>query len=132
MRGQHERTGSLFSFPSCADRIPARPPLRRIRKLADQAPDRLRPTAWPLYPSDGWPTVPLEQVLLEPLNGTPRCSGHGEPLSRCPGCGVEASVKSKRAVERTAGACQWPPEKMVSILTPTFRNACPRWNSVPF
>jgi hypothetical protein len=42
MRGQQERSGSLFSYVSIEERIPASHPLRRIRKLADQALDRLK------------------------------------------------------------------------------------------
>ena len=45
MRGQQERSGSLFSYVSIEERIPANHPLRRIRKLADQALDRLNPTS---------------------------------------------------------------------------------------
>jgi hypothetical protein len=44
MRGQQERSGSLFSYVSIEERIPASHPLRRIRKLADQALNRLNPT----------------------------------------------------------------------------------------
>ena len=44
MRGHRERSGSLFSYVSIEERIPASHPLRRIRKLADQALDRLNPT----------------------------------------------------------------------------------------
>jgi hypothetical protein len=44
MRGQQERSGSLFSYVTIKERIPASHPLRRIRKLADQALDRLNPT----------------------------------------------------------------------------------------
>ena len=51
MRGQRERSGSLFSYVSIEERIPASHPLRRIRKLADQALDRLNPTFCELY---GW------------------------------------------------------------------------------
>jgi hypothetical protein len=40
MRGQRERSGSLFSYVSIEERIPATHPLRRIWKLADQALDR--------------------------------------------------------------------------------------------
>jgi hypothetical protein len=45
MRGQQERSGSLFSYVSIEERIPLNHPLRRIRKLADQALDRLNPRA---------------------------------------------------------------------------------------
>jgi transposase len=67
MRGQQERTGSLFSYVSIEDRIPASHPLRRIRKLADQALDRLNPTFCQLYASEGRPSVPPEQLLLASL-----------------------------------------------------------------
>jgi transposase len=67
MRGQQERSGSLFSYVSIEDRIPAGHPLRRIRKLADQALDRLNPTFCKLYASEGRPSVPPEQLLLASL-----------------------------------------------------------------
>jgi hypothetical protein len=43
MRGHRESSGSLFSYVSIEEMIPASNPLRRIRKLADQALDRLNP-----------------------------------------------------------------------------------------
>jgi transposase len=67
MRGQQERSGSLFSYVSIEERIPASHPLRRIRKLADQALDRLNPTLCELYASEGRPSVPPEQLLLASL-----------------------------------------------------------------
>ena len=51
MRGQQERSGSLFSYVSIEERIPSSHPLRRIRKLADQALERLNPTFCQLYAS---------------------------------------------------------------------------------
>jgi transposase len=67
MRGQQERTGSLFSYVSIEERIPARHPLRRIRKLADQALDRLNPTFCQLYAFKGRPSVTPEQLMLASL-----------------------------------------------------------------
>jgi transposase len=67
MRGQQERSGSLFSYVSIEDRIPAHHPLRRIRQLAYQALDRLNPTFCQLYASEGRPSVPPEQLLLASL-----------------------------------------------------------------
>jgi transposase len=67
MRGQQERSGSLFSYVSIEERIPASHPLRRIRKLADQALDRLNPTFCRLYASEGRASVPPEQLLLASL-----------------------------------------------------------------
>ena len=67
MRGQQERSGSLFSYVSIEERIPTSHPLRRIRKLADQALDRLNPTFCRLYALEGRPSVPPEQLLLASL-----------------------------------------------------------------
>jgi transposase len=64
MRGQQERSGSLFSYVSIEERIPANHLLRRIRTLANQALDRLNPTFCELYASEGRPSVPPEQLLL--------------------------------------------------------------------
>ena len=64
MRGQQERTGPLFSYVSTEDRIPKGHPLRQVRKLADQALDRLNPTFCRLYPEGGRPSIPPEQLLL--------------------------------------------------------------------
>ena len=64
MRGPRERSGSLFSYVSIEERIPASHPLRRIRRLADQALDRLNPTFCQLYPEGGRPSIPPEQQLL--------------------------------------------------------------------
>ena len=64
MRGQQERTGLLFSYISTEDRIPASHPLRQVRRLADQALDRLNPTFCQLYPEGGRPSIPPEQQLL--------------------------------------------------------------------
>ena len=64
MRGQQERTGPLFSYISTEDRIPASHPLRQVRRLADQALDRLNPTFCRLYPDGGRPSIPPEQLLL--------------------------------------------------------------------
>ena len=67
MRDQQERSGSLFSYVSTEEQIPASHPLRRIRKLADQALDRLSPTFCKLYAAEGRPSVPPEQLLLASL-----------------------------------------------------------------
>ncbi|NDC35177.1 MAG: IS5 family transposase, partial [Synechococcaceae bacterium WB9_2_112] len=64
MRGQQERTGPLFSYISTEDRIPASHPLRQVRRLADQALDRLNPAFCKLYPEGGRPSIPPEQLLL--------------------------------------------------------------------
>jgi transposase len=67
MRGQQERAGSLFSYVSIEDRNLASHPLRRIRKLADEALDQLNPTFCEQYAAEGRPSVPPEQLLLASL-----------------------------------------------------------------
>jgi transposase len=64
MRGQQDRNGPLFSYISTEDRIPKAHPLRQVRRLADQALDRLIPTFCRLYPEGGRPSIPPEQLLL--------------------------------------------------------------------
>ncbi|KEF41499.1 MAG: transposase [Cyanobium sp. CACIAM 14] len=64
MRGQQDRTGPLFSYVSTEERIPKAHPLRQVRRLADQALDRLNPTFCRLYPEGGRPSIPPEQLLL--------------------------------------------------------------------
>ena len=67
MRGQQERSGSLFICVSIEERIPASHPLRRIRTLADKVLDRLNPTFCALYAAEARLSVPPEQLLLASL-----------------------------------------------------------------
>jgi transposase len=64
MRGLQECTGPLFSSNSIEDRIPSSHPLHQVRRLADQAMDRLTPTFCKLYPKGGRPSITPEQLLL--------------------------------------------------------------------
>ena len=64
MRGQQERSGPLFSYVSTEERFPRAHPLRQLRRLADQALDRLNPAFCRLYPDGGRPSIPPEQLLL--------------------------------------------------------------------
>ena len=52
----------MFSYVSIEERIPTSHPLRRIRKLADQALDRLNPTFCRLYALEGRPSVPSDHI----------------------------------------------------------------------
>ena len=71
MRGQQERTGPLFSYLSTEDRIPKGHPLRQMRRLADQALDRLNPTFCRLYPDGGRPSIPpLVDDSIRPAMGS--------------------------------------------------------------
>jgi hypothetical protein len=62
--GQQERTGPLFSYISTVDWIAAPHPLRLMRLQAGQALDLLNPTFCKLYPEDGRPSIPPEQLML--------------------------------------------------------------------
>ena len=67
MRCHRECSGSPFSYVSVEERIPASHLLRLIRRLADQALDRLNPNFCALYAAEGRPSVPPEQLLLASL-----------------------------------------------------------------
>jgi hypothetical protein len=62
-----ERSGSLLSYVSIEERIPASHPMPRIRKLADQALDRLNPTFCELYALEGRTWAPPELLLASLL-----------------------------------------------------------------
>jgi hypothetical protein len=55
MDGHQERTGPLFSSVSTEGRIPNARHLRQVRRLGDQALDRLNPTFSKLYAEAGPP-----------------------------------------------------------------------------
>jgi hypothetical protein len=60
MRGQQERTNSIFSYIFTEDRIPTSHPLRQVRRVAVQALNRLNSTFCELYPEGGRPSIPQE------------------------------------------------------------------------
>jgi len=63
MRGADEQPGSMFSYVSLEDRVPADHPLRVIRRITDRALDRLSPQFGALYVNVGRPSIPQEQML---------------------------------------------------------------------
>jgi len=63
MRGADERPGSMFSYVSLEERVPADHPLRSIRQITDRALAPLSPQLGALYVHFGRPSVPPEQVL---------------------------------------------------------------------
>ena len=63
MRGADERPGSMFSYVSLEERVPADHPLRAIRQITDRALAPLSPQLGALYVHFGRPSVPPEQVL---------------------------------------------------------------------
>ena len=63
MRGADERSGSMFSYVSLEERVPADHPLRAIRRITDRALERLSSKFGTLYINFGRPSVPPEQLL---------------------------------------------------------------------
>src|SRR4029453_95959 len=63
MRGADERSGSMFSYVSLEERVPADHPLRAIRRITDRALEPLSPRFGTLYVNFGRPSIPPEQLL---------------------------------------------------------------------
>ena len=63
MRGADEQPGSMFSYVSLEDRVPADHPLRTIRRITDRALERLSPRFGTLYVHFGRPSIPPEKLL---------------------------------------------------------------------
>jgi transposase len=63
MRGADEQSGSMFSYLSPEERVPADHPLRAIRRMTDRALARLSPRFGALYVKFGRPSVPPEKLL---------------------------------------------------------------------
>ena len=63
MRGADEQPGSMFSYVSLEERVPADHPLRAIRRITDRALERLSPQFGVLYVNFGRPSIPPEKLL---------------------------------------------------------------------
>jgi transposase len=63
MRGADEQSGSMFSYVSLEQRVPADHPLRAIRRITDRALAQLSPRFGTLYIHFGRPSIPPEQLL---------------------------------------------------------------------
>ena len=63
MRGADEQPGSMFSYVSLEERVPADHPLRAIRRITDRALERLSPRFGRLYINFGRPSIPPEKLL---------------------------------------------------------------------
>ena len=108
MRGQQERSGPLFSYISTEDRIPASHPLRQVRRLADQALDRLNPIFCQLYPEGGGFSIPPEQLLVsapevKPLLSSEHFSVDGTLLRAW-----ALTARSEPRWEECSGCMWWP------------------------
>jgi transposase len=63
MRGGEVRSDSLFSYVDLEARVPAKHPLRSIRKIVDEALLALNPDFDAIYAPIGRPSIPPEQLL---------------------------------------------------------------------
>src|SRR5579871_2988340 len=62
MRGTDERSGSLFSYVDLEDRVPAKHPLRIIRRIVNDVLSGLDGEFSKLYAESGGPSIPPERV----------------------------------------------------------------------
>ena len=63
MRGEDRRSGALFSYVDVEARIPAKHPLRTMRRLTNAALAELDPRFSALYEGIGRPSIPPERLL---------------------------------------------------------------------
>jgi len=63
MRGNDEQQGAVFSYVNAEQRIAADHPLRRIRRMTDEALRRLSPEFDRLYAAGGRPSIAPERLL---------------------------------------------------------------------
>lgn len=63
MRGDDREQGSMFSYRSLEDRIPADHPLRPLRAMVDAALEEMSPLFADLYARTGRPSIPPERLL---------------------------------------------------------------------
>jgi transposase len=63
MRGADEQPGSMFSYVSPEERVPADHPLRAVRRITDRALERLSPRFGTLYVKFGRPSIAPEKLL---------------------------------------------------------------------
>jgi transposase len=63
MRGSDTRTGELFSYVDLEDRVPAKHPLRVIRRLVNEVLIALDAEFAKIYAATGRPSIPPERLL---------------------------------------------------------------------
>jgi len=67
MRGSDVQSGSLFSYVNLEERVPARHPLRKIKRIVDAALKELDAVFAALYAVDGRPGIAPERLLRAAL-----------------------------------------------------------------
>ena len=67
MRGADKFSGSLFSYVDLEDRIPARHPLRQVKRIVDDALGSLDAEFARLYSVEGRPSIAPERLMRASL-----------------------------------------------------------------
>lgn len=67
MRGTDEMTGAMFSYVDLEERVPARHPLRLIRRIVNDALAGLDAEFEVLYAKEGRPSIPPERLIRASL-----------------------------------------------------------------
>jgi transposase len=67
MRGTDRISGSLFSYVDIEDRMPARHPLRQVKRIVDDALASLDAEFARLYAAEGRPSIPPERLMRASL-----------------------------------------------------------------
>jgi hypothetical protein len=84
MRGEDERSGSLFSYVDLEARIGQSHPLRAIRAIVNDALAGLTGELSGLYSQMGRPSIPPEKLLRAMLNRRRPPGRSGSPSGRAP------------------------------------------------
>ena len=63
MRGSDERSGELFSYVDLEERVPAKHPLRLIRRIVNEVLVALDSEFTKIYADSGRPSIPPERLL---------------------------------------------------------------------
>lgn len=63
MRGETDPQPEMFSYVDLESRIPKQHPIRKIRRIVDQALTELEPAFGSMYAAGGRPSIPPEQLL---------------------------------------------------------------------
>src|SRR5512140_3556591 len=86
MRGSEKQQATMLSLISPDQRVPKTHPLRRIKKLCDDALKQLSPTFDAMYAKGGRRSIPPETLLKSTLLmvGLPRFRGHPGYAAKVP------------------------------------------------
>jgi len=63
LRGEADVQGSMFSYVDLESRIPKKHPIRKIRRIVDDALPSLEPAFEQMYSDRGRPSIPPEQLI---------------------------------------------------------------------